>query len=500
MPAARTHIPAVRPADDRPDADLLAAFLARRDEAAFALLVSRHAPAVRAVCRGWLRNPADVDDAAQATFLVLVRRADAIRDRRAVGGWLCRTAELVARRLNRQIRRGPGPLPPDVPGRTAGPPDDAAAVVHEEVARLPERYRRPVQLCHLAGLTAAAAADRLGRPRNTVLAQLARGRELLARRLAARGLAPTAAVAVAASAGPAGGAWAVARAAAAVLAGLPADGVSGRSVSLSQGVADAMRWNRIRMAAAAAVVATGVLGFVAGQWAAADPRPANAADRPAAAGREPGARPAADPDDGKPAAPAARRREAVIRLPSGTFVKDVDAPPYGAGRITWVYDDDTVRGTIEVSVMGVEVEVQTEAEISLSRNGTVYGLLTSAKVTHVKIGGELAELQQFAAFLPLVEPVLNEVLIDLPFSYQFRQAGDRLTLTNFRILMAGPYGKLAAAAGLLGGEGGEAALIAVYFGAVGTALEGTYTAAEAGEKPAPKPRPVVRKPAEKKKS
>ena len=80
-----------------------------------------------------------------------------------------------------------------------------------------------------------------------------------------------------------------------------------------------------------------------------------------------------------------RRREAVIRLPVGTFVKDVEAAPYGSGRVTWTYEDDRVLGVIEASVMGVEVELATEAEYSLSSNGTIYGLLTGVKLNHLRL-------------------------------------------------------------------------------------------------------------------
>lgn len=472
-------------ADPRADADLLARFRADRDEAAFAALVARHTPGVRAACRSWLRHPTDIDDAAQAAFLVLVRRIDQLRKPAAVGPWLYRTAEHCARRLKKQLTRT-APLAADPPARLDPPADDLADALHAEIARLPEHFRQAVWLCHVGGLTATAAAERLGRPRNTVLAHLSRGRAILKRRLSARGLAPAAG---GLGAVPVGWAANTARAAVAVLTGQPIVGFE-RSVSLSQGVADAMSWTNLKAAAAVAVVLTAVLGFVAGQWAAADPArgPKPIDDKPPIA-----AKPApAVPAEEKPPTNA-RRKEAVIKMPVGTFGKEVDVPQYGSGRITWTYhEDDRVTGVIEASVMGVEVEIQTEAEISLSRTGTIYGIVTSAKVTHLRLGGELAELQQFAGLLPLAEPLLNDLLTDLPFSYQFRLAGDRLTLHQFRILASGPnpVSKL----GPLAEDFGEVAEILMYAQILGTALEGTYTSGEAEEKPAPKKRPLFRKP------
>ena len=108
--------------DDRTDAELLALFLSQQDAAAFEVLLRRHGPMVRAVCRGVLRNPADADDAFQATFLVLVRRAEAIRDRAAVGAWLYGVAGRVSRKLRSQVRPHAA-LPDDLP---APPAPDAS--------------------------------------------------------------------------------------------------------------------------------------------------------------------------------------------------------------------------------------------------------------------------------------------------------------------------------------------------------------------------------------
>jgi hypothetical protein len=197
----------------------------------------------------------------------------------------------------------------------------------------------------------------------------------------------------------------------------------------------------------------------------------------------------AKPDEAKPPAPG-RRREAVIRVPVGTFVKEVEVAPYGSGRLTWTFEEDRILGTIEASVMGFEVELATEAEFALSRNGTIYGIVTGVKLNQLRVGGMFAELQQYAGLWPLVEPIVAEMLTDLPFSYQFRQSGDRLSIHNFRMLLAGPnpLGKLGP---FLGGDMKEVTGFLVGFQAIAVAIEGTYTAADGKE--APKPRPKFKR-------
>jgi RNA polymerase sigma factor (sigma-70 family) len=491
--------------DPRPDAELLGRFLDEGDETAFEALLVRHTPAVRAACRGWLRSAADVDDAAQATFLVLVQRGRSIRNREAVGRWLYGVAGNVARRLSRQ--RAASCLPEDVPGREPAADDGLRDLLDEEIARLPEKYRLPVQLCYAAGLTTAEAARRLGWPRGTVLTRLARARERLRKCLARRGVSPAVLPALAAREAPAiSGAWVrtTARAAMGMRAGVsPAGmGVSGRTISLTEGVVRAMIYDRLKYIALVALLAAGLAGFGIRHWASAsdgtrtqgeaDPR----GSLRSPAHEEPGNPPTlqvgkdvAKADETRPG----RRREAVIRLPSGTFVKEVDAAPHGTGRLTWTYDEERVQGLIEGSVMGVEFELATEAEISLSSTGTIYGLITSVRLNHLRLpeGEPFADLKPFVGLWPAVEPLVNETLMDLPFSYQFRVQGDRLIISNFRMLLSGPnpLGKLG---GFVAGK--EVGISMSAFQALGTAIEGTYNAGEAREKIAPSKRPLFMKP------
>jgi RNA polymerase sigma factor (sigma-70 family) len=500
--------------DPRSDAELLGRFLDEGDETAFEALLVRHTPAVRAACRGWLRSAADVDDAAQTTFLVLVQRAGSIRDRAVLGRWLYRVAANVARRLRQQQGKS-RPLPENVPGRESAATDDLRDLLAEEVARLPEKYRLPVQLCYSTGLTTAEAAQRLGCPKGTVLTRLAWARKRLQKSLTRHGVSPAIlAGLVGTQALAVNGEWvrATARAAKGILTGesLARTGVSVRTVSLTEGVVRAMMWDKLKYIVLAALLAAGLAGYGIRQWVAAADGPEKGGKlfgdeagphvvkhrepgNPVAA---PGGKDAAKADEARPGV-TGRRREAVIRLPVGTFVKEVDAAPYGSGRLTWTYDEERVVGLIEGSVMGGEFELATEAEYSLSSNGTIYGLLTSVRLNHLRLPDkeEFAELKPYAGLWPAVEPLFNEVMTDLPFSYQFRVQGDRLIISNFRILLAGPnpLGKLGGLVAKANGND-EAFVVLAAFQALGTALEGTYTSPDTKEKPAPNRRPLFMKP------
>ena len=184
-----------------PDAELLARFAESRDDAAFAELVRRHGPAVLAVCRRLTRHPHDADDAFQAAFLVLARKAEAVRRGEPLAAWLHGVAVRAARNAAARTARRREVLVaavPDVPERTAEPFDaDAARAVVEEVGRLPDPLRAAVVLCELEGRSRRAAAGELGIAEGTLSSRLAGARRRLARRLAARGFGPAALAALA---------------------------------------------------------------------------------------------------------------------------------------------------------------------------------------------------------------------------------------------------------------------------------------------------------------
>jgi RNA polymerase sigma factor (sigma-70 family) len=175
------------------DGQLLEGFLTRRDEAAFEMLVRRHGPMVLGVCKRVIGNHQDAEDAFQATFLVLARKASSVVPREAVGNWLYGVAYRTARRAKavasrrwareKQVRT--------MPQRTAVPVDalqELEPILDEELSRLPDHYRLPVVLCDLEGRSRKEVAQRLKLPEGTLSSRLATARKMLARRLTRRGV------------------------------------------------------------------------------------------------------------------------------------------------------------------------------------------------------------------------------------------------------------------------------------------------------------------------
>jgi RNA polymerase sigma-70 factor (ECF subfamily) len=177
------------------DRQLLDDYVRDQDAGAFRRLVARHGAAVYRVCRGVLRDPYEAEDAFQATFLVLVRKAPAIRDPETLGAWLRGVAYRVAVRARRRasrrraIERTRAELLGHEPGLVSAEATfELRKVVREELERLPEPYRQPVALCYLDGLTHQEAARRLHWPVGTVKVRLVRARRLLRERLDRRGV------------------------------------------------------------------------------------------------------------------------------------------------------------------------------------------------------------------------------------------------------------------------------------------------------------------------
>jgi RND family efflux transporter MFP subunit len=290
------------------DGQLLERFATRRGESAelaFAALVERHGPMVLRACRGILNDDHEAMDAFQATFLVLVRKAGSLWVKDSLGPWLHRVACRASARARSDAGRRRAAERKAAEAAASRHDDraigDLAAALHEEVDRLPDRYRVPIVLCDLEGRTVAEAARHLGCPVGTLKSWLSRGRGRLRDRLTRRGLAPPAGAVgaeppaeVAPASVPAPLAAATVRAAAQFLAGGTASGVApAEVVSLVRAELRATSMIKLRTASAALAAALGIVSAgalavptpgprprPAGQAAEADPAPATAVIRP----------------------------------------------------------------------------------------------------------------------------------------------------------------------------------------------------------------------------
>jgi RNA polymerase sigma factor (sigma-70 family) len=257
------------------DAELLDRFLSDRDEIAFEGLVRRHGPMVLGVCRRILGHVQDAEDAFQATFLVLVRKATTILPRERVGNWLYGVAQQTARKARslaarRQGREQTVPVLPDVASAAARALSDEEVLLERELAALPEKYRVAILLCDLEGFSRAEAAAQLGWPENTLSSRLARGRRRLAERL---GRAFPAGPLV-----PAGLVQATTQAASVVASGTAATGaISAPVLALMEGVLQSMVPLKLKFLAAV-VLSVGLFGFAlgAGQGLLQGPKSAQA--------------------------------------------------------------------------------------------------------------------------------------------------------------------------------------------------------------------------------
>ena len=183
------------------DGAWLRLFVKHHDGEAFAKLVRRHAAMVHAVCRRVLGNVADAEDATQAVFLILAQRAQSIRNKNDVGGWLFGVARRVAlqslrQRQRREAREKQVTSPATKLTVDLVAAQEAALLCDAELLKLPLRYRQALVLCCIEGLSKSVAARRLGWPEGTVASCVSRGKKLLADRLIRRGVLPALAAAV----------------------------------------------------------------------------------------------------------------------------------------------------------------------------------------------------------------------------------------------------------------------------------------------------------------
>ncbi|HEY2909393.1 MAG TPA: sigma-70 family RNA polymerase sigma factor, partial [Gemmataceae bacterium] len=248
------------------DSELLSRFLKNRDDAALAALVQRHARMVWNVCRRSL-NHHDAEDAFQATFLVLVRKAADVRGQ-TVANWLFGVARQTAVRLRamtaKRQRREAQVATMLEPTATEAMDVGLASALDEELGRLPQHYRSVVVLCDLESRTRKEAARQLGIPEGSVASRLARARAMLARRLKQRGIVGSSAAAVStASAMPAPAALVDSTIEAASLAAAGTAGaVSLQVAALTEGMVKAMFATKLQSALGAVLVIGLVLGGI----------------------------------------------------------------------------------------------------------------------------------------------------------------------------------------------------------------------------------------------
>jgi RNA polymerase sigma factor (sigma-70 family) len=327
------------------DGPLLARYASSKDGTAFEALVSRHGPMVLATCRAILKNEHDVEDAFQATFLILARKAGSIQGGDALGGWLHRVAyrsavqaSIEAKRRRRKEAEAQAMALPD-----ASRPDsthDLGPILHEEVNRLPEALRLPVVLCDLEGLTYEQAAEQLRWTVPTLRCRLARARQRLRDRLTRRGLsAPAIPLVLAPSAivPPA----LVRSAVAAATGGAASAGAAAITQTLLRG----MLMTKLKIVSTAALAALGLA--TAGLMAAGSGRP----DEP---------RPAMKPAAPAPAPSAARDVPQGIKLGEMIEIRGIVVAP----------DGKPVNGsTIRPGYFGFGPEIEPKPEVTSGPDG-----------------------------------------------------------------------------------------------------------------------------------
>jgi RNA polymerase sigma factor (sigma-70 family) len=339
---------AARAGEGQTDGDLLRAFTLQNDQAAFAVLVKRHGPLVLAVCRRVLHHLQEAEDAFQATFLVLARKATTIRQTESLAGWLHGVAYRMARNARKAAarrRRHEEQAEAKQPGTPAWEAAwrEVQLILDQEIQSLPAKYREPFVLCCLENASGADAARRLGLKEGTVWSRLGQARVRLRQRLARRGIALSAVLGAAAVAREANGAVVPALleqaiigtarefAAKKAVAGM----VSEKVLALAEGGIKAMSTIRLKIVLAF-VLAGGLVAAGAGvrlQGEPPAPRPdgSAAASEPQPGPTTDGKAPAAKPSNAPGAQDQGISEDHTIR----TVVRDVAGKPIAGAHVYW---------------------------------------------------------------------------------------------------------------------------------------------------------------------
>jgi RNA polymerase sigma factor (sigma-70 family) len=307
------------PVDAEADQALLERFVRQRDEAAFASLVRRHGPMVLAVCRRLLRHSHDADDAFQAVFLLLVRKAGSLRRPEQLGPWLhgvARRVALKARALLPRRREEPLADPPVAPAADNLVWRDLRPVLDDAIRALPAKYRAPVVLCYLEGMTHAEAARHLGCPPGTLATRLSRARDQLRARLVRRGVTLSAGALAAVLTGGAEASLPPALVSGVVRGLVAPSAIPSHVTALMKGVCQAMLMDKLRVVVMALVAATALGALALGYRSRA--------------GEPPAPPPAAPPPVTVPA-PVAVKDKAAVTVRSANFA--VTAPNARVGRL-----------------------------------------------------------------------------------------------------------------------------------------------------------------------
>ena len=317
------------------DGQLLARYTASNDAPAFAALVARHGPMVAATCRAILQREHDVEDAFQATFLVLARKARSIRTGDVLGGWLHRVAYRIAVQanidLNRRRRRESDVSPMDIPAAAHAVPDlELLSIVHEEIDRLPERQRLPVVLCDLEGLSYEHAAMQIHATVPALRCRLSKARERLRARLTRRGVTASALAVMMASTTDASTAVAASWAEAAVAAATGGSS-SAAAATLAQTILRHILITKLKIVAAAAVATAAIVsaGVVVGTAQPDD--------------RKPEMTPATSRSSAATEAPPVREKTAKPLIEVRGRVVDPDGKPVPGATVSTAYLDREIK-------------------------------------------------------------------------------------------------------------------------------------------------------------